>query len=308
MNEHKELKLFSNDALLSRTRELVAEERKLTTRILWYIREIDERRLFAQRGYPSLFELCVREFNYSEATAHRRIEAMRLIRELPEIEKKLEQGALKLGQVSQIQGFLRAEKREQKRVYSLEEKRDLVSRVEGMSTRETERELISISPQSAGIRERERAVSATETEIRFIADKALLEKLKKLQELGSHRFKDRSRYAELFHWLADLGLAELGSADLVHPEKMKPSSIPRVESKAVPTRHIPTRIKALVRKRDLDRCTFVDPKTGRKCGSRYLIQIDHIQPFALGGSSNAPANLRLLCFQHNQLEAERWFG
>ena len=312
------LKLLSNDSLLIQTRSLVAEERKLTTRILWHLREIEDRRLFAERGYPSLFEMCVREFGYSEATAQRRISAMRLIRELPEVEKKLESGELKISQVSQVQGFLRAEQREQGRNYSIQEKRNLIARIEGKSTRETERELISISPQSAGLKEKERAVSATETEIRFIADEHLLKKLKRLQELGAHRFGPGSRYADLISWLVDLGLEKLNpeskqtkAAPLLSTLKpTKSVQSPAGKQQHVTTkqsRYVPAAIKRGVWARDRGCCSFVDSKTGRKCDSRTLIQIDHIHPFALGGRSDDPSNLRLLCFQHNQLEAERWF-
>ncbi len=344
-NSMSNLRLLSNDSLLTQTRTLVVEERKLTTRILWHLREIEDRRLFAERGYPSLFEMCVREFNYSEATAGRRIAAMRLLRELPELEKKLESGELKIGQVSQIQGFLRAEKRDQGKGYSLQEKRDLIARIEGKSTRETERELISISPQSAGVKERERAISVTETEIRFIADEKLLKKMKRLQELGAHRFGPERRYVDLINWLVDLGLAKL-DPESVKAEK-KPTSVGPAPEKALSvvatrksgnstheaqtqetplsalkpssslkdstlpkpsrTRTIPAAIKRQVWLRDQGCCTFVDSRSGRKCESRTLIQIDHIHPFALGGRSDDPTNLRLLCFQHNQLEADRWF-
>ena len=341
------LKLLSNDFLLNQTRTLVSEERKLTTRILLHLREIEDRRLFAQRGYPSLFEMCVRELGYSEATAQRRISAMRLLRELPEIEKKLESGELKIGQVSLVQGFLRAEKREQGRAYSLQEKRELISRIEGKSTRETERALAVISPQSAGIKERERAVSATETEIRFIADERLLAKLKRLQELGAHRLAPGSRYSDLIDWLADLGLAKLEPANpsparnqslvsaipslaAVNPSSARSNPNSALDHHVKPTvsvnkndredlapkraikaashsRYIPIGVKRQVWVRDRGCCTFSDAQTGRRCDSRTLIQIDHIEPFALGGRSDDPANLRLLCFHHNQLEADRWF-
>ena len=54
-------------------------------------------------------------------------------------------------------------------------------------------------------------------------------------------------------------------------------------------------------------CTFKDPKTGRMCGGRYQVQIDHIRPRALGGT-NAQENLRPLCRQHNLLAAQRSLG
>ncbi|MAE70888.1 MAG: hypothetical protein CME06_10515 [Gemmatimonadetes bacterium] len=50
--------------------------------------------------------------------------------------------------------------------------------------------------------------------------------------------------------------------------------------------------------RDGGRCAFVD-RHGRRCNSQWLLELDHIHPFALGGSHH-PDNLRLLCRAHNQ--------
>ena len=64
-------------------------------------------------------------------------------------------------------------------------------------------------------------------------------------------------------------------------------------------RAIPMAIKRRVWQRDDGRCSYVDPRTGRRCASRHLLQIDHEIPYALGGSAE-PGNLRLLCFAHHR--------
>jgi len=46
---------------------------------------------------------------------------------------------------------------------------------------------------------------------------------------------------------------------------------------------------------------------GHRCESTRRLEIDHIQPVALGGETK-PENLRLLCRAHNQYEAERLLG
>jgi hypothetical protein len=76
---------LSNEALLRNTHALVAEERKLTTEILWHMHEIQVRRLYAEKGFASLFEYAVQGLGYSEAAAGRRIAAMRLLVDVPEI-------------------------------------------------------------------------------------------------------------------------------------------------------------------------------------------------------------------------------
>ena len=72
------------------------------------------------------------------------------------------------------------------------------------------------------------------------------------------------------------------------------------------SRHIPPAIRDLVYARDGGRCAFVRAD-GRRCGSTWDLEIDHIVPLARGGESS-PGNLRLLCRKHNIYQAERAFG
>ncbi len=73
-----------------------------------------------------------------------------------------------------------------------------------------------------------------------------------------------------------------------------------------PTRHIPARIRDDVFIRDGGQCTFVAPD-GHRCLEQARLEVDHVVPFALGGS-HSPGNLRLMCQTHNRLMAERMFG
>ena len=86
---------------------LSSEERRITLEVIRHLREVDSRKLYAARGHSSLFEYVTRELGYSEGSAQRRIQAMRAVRELPELAPKLESGELKVTQVAQIQTVLR---------------------------------------------------------------------------------------------------------------------------------------------------------------------------------------------------------
>jgi len=72
----------------------------------------------------------------------------------------------------------------------------------------------------------------------------------------------------------------------------------------------PAAISAEVRRqvweRDGGRCAWKAPD-GRRCGSRWQVEVDHVQPPPLGGTSDL-ANLRLLCRRHNLLHAEEVYG
>ncbi len=80
----------------------------------------------------------------------------------------------------------------------------------------------------------------------------------------------------------------------------------RVPADGGPTRHIPAAVRDAVFARDKGRCTYTGPD-GKRCGSTHNFQIDHIVPFARGGTASVK-NLRLLCGKHNRLSAERVFG
>ena len=79
-----------------------------------------------------------------------------------------------------------------------------------------------------------------------------------------------------------------------------------VRNKETRRRTLPAAVRDEVFARDGGRCTYVGA-CGIPCGSTHNLQIDHIEPFARGGSGKLD-NLRLLCAQHNRLEAARAFG
>jgi hypothetical protein len=72
------------------------------------------------------------------------------------------------------------------------------------------------------------------------------------------------------------------------------------------SRKIPRKLRDEIFIRDGERCTFRGTD-GKRCNSKWNLQIDHIIPIARGGDSS-PGNLRLLCGKHNRLEAERLLG
>jgi 5-methylcytosine-specific restriction endonuclease McrA len=51
-------------------------------------------------------------------------------------------------------------------------------------------------------------------------------------------------------------------------------------------------------------CLFRDSQTGRTCGSRHFLQIDHIKSISAGGT-NKLANLQVLCGKHNRYKYEQ---
>ena len=59
--------------------------------------------------------------------------------------------------------------------------------------------------------------------------------------------------------------------------------------------------------RDEVRCAYVSPD-GVQCTEARFLTIDHIQPYALGGTSTDQSNLRSMCNAHNACLGRLEFG
>ena len=212
------LKRLSNENLVLDLKDLVRKERELLTRLLHYLREIDRRKLYAQRGYDSLFAFMRAELGYSEASADRRIKAMRLIRDLPEVEEKIATGSLSLSVASTVQRFIYQENKKRKSSSVLplprETKLKWIHQLEGSSLRECEKKLAAISPESALPRDKTRNLTPEKVQITFTASTGLFQKIERFKVLTSHQ-NPQGQYERLFEKAVDLALEKLD------PEKKK---------------------------------------------------------------------------------------
>ncbi|MBC7386522.1 MAG: HNH endonuclease [Cryobacterium sp.] len=68
------------------------------------------------------------------------------------------------------------------------------------------------------------------------------------------------------------------------------------------SRYISARDRAATHARANGACEYVHPQAGKRCGSRFGLQMGHVIPFAKGGANTAE-NLLAYCPAHNQLSA-----
>src|SRR5688572_9369559 len=128
------LKNLSDQDLLDQIQKAVHRERECLTQVLHHLREVERRKLYADLGHPSLFMYAVKALGYGEGEAGRRLQALRMLREIPEVEERLAEGRLSLSTVSRAQSFFRETNTSQ-----LQEKREVLKKLENQSTREAEK-------------------------------------------------------------------------------------------------------------------------------------------------------------------------
>src|SRR4051794_63869 len=104
------MKHLNDHELLNELKRLVQIERETTLEVLHYLREVESRRLFAECSFSSMHDYCTKELKYSSAAAYRRIEAMRLLKDCPEVESRVASGELNLTTLASAQTYFKEKK------------------------------------------------------------------------------------------------------------------------------------------------------------------------------------------------------
>ena len=335
------LKELNNFELVSRTKTLVLKERETTNEILWCLRTIQQRMVYAEYSCSSLFEFCVKHLGYSGGAASRRIRAMEFLKEVPETEKALKEGKVSLTTVASLQSYLQHEKKKRRtnkeEQVTLETKKDLLHQIENKSKTECEKIFVSLSPtledKILGT-EKARVLTPDKTELKLVAEEKLMQNIQRLRELSAHKNPNLS-YAEIFLMSTEFMLEKIDPQRQEQKRERKQvkkeegknkviaSSLENlaVQNSATPlenqathfsTSSVDPHFVTAKNRRDTLRhadwqCEHVDEKTGLRCTSRWALEVDHCKPVALGGSSS-PENLRCLCRTHNAYAAVKIFG
>lgn len=271
------LKHLTDHVLLQDTKRLVSEERRLTTQILHHLKEIDRRKLYSDYKYESLFDYCTKDLGYSAAGAHRRIVAARLLKDLPQIESKIDNGLLSLTNVAEANKYFN-----QNEIKSPAEKLQILSQIEGLSSRECEKKFFSMSGVTLPTRESEKRISETDNKVTIILSN---ETIKLLNEVKNTLTKKYS--------MNDLiELMAMETLKILKKKKfsLKIKSLTSLPAPEVNLKRISSSVRRTVYSRD-QKCT--------NCGSIHRLNFDHRVPKALGGGHSAE-NIRLLCFNCNQ--------
>ncbi|OFZ17239.1 MAG: hypothetical protein A2X86_01960 [Bdellovibrionales bacterium GWA2_49_15] len=258
------LKNLRNEVLVQNTKNLIKEENRILAKVLAHFLEIEERKLYLELGYGSLFLFAVKELGYSEASAQRRIDAMRFLKKTPEARPMVEKGNLNLSNLSLL---------------------ERVSR-EAQATHAQNVAALNLL--------HEEPISALEAETK-LRGYFKLETKKRVVRIEM----DEETYQLWLETKAKLGEAKDSAAlkKLCESQVEKPQKKVRQNPK---TRVAGVVLRRELLKEAEHRCEYVNPINGQRCENQHFLQCDHKIPYFLGGKT-VQQNMRVLCRQHNQL-------
>ena len=412
---------LSDDQLLEQTTRLALLDHQIQVFVIDHLLEIEARGLYLSRGFPSLFAYVARGLGYSDASAWRRINAMKLCARIEGARERLRDGSLTLDAAAQLQAAFERRDRERAHltrgagagagsatkpngaapartpqrkpapVLDVSARKALVEQAVGKSTRQVMQMLAAVDPALAVPADRVRPLSEGRWELKAVIDAECQRGLEQLRGLLSH-VDPHMTLGQLVGRLVQEGLdrhdpcrparrAERTSAPrneatadgdaspavertamhadaVAAPAKAAPiqgaasaklrpaqpaqdraipalapadqpltlsATQPAPTPASAPKRHartasagtlpsktprdpdrgatsapkhgaaagraIPAAVRRQVWQRDEGGCSYVDPVSGRRCGSSHLLQVDHIFPYALGGRHAARARL-----------------
>ena len=313
--------------IIARLETLRRREHGATVALIETLVACQRTRAYADAGYDSVWSLLVRRLGYSPAAASRRVAAMRCVMKCPRALELLRARRTTLSALHAIA----------KTLLESEDVNALLEEIDGAPHAEVERVVARARPVAKPVERIQRKVIArrpaarssmsSDAELPLVAAPTSMQSEasssppstapteERVQLTLSLPAADYARLEAAKHELSGkyprgMTLEQLFLELLARVErKPTPRSTTKPTSNAkstTPTRHVHASVRRTVFERDQGRCTFVGPD-GTTCGSRHDLEIDHIKPWARGGT-HEPSNLRVLCATHNRRRAELEFG
>jgi len=211
---------------------LVKEERKLTGQVIEKLKEIAESNLHLKWGYSSLFDYCTKGLGYCESSAYRRIQAVKLVKVLPEIKDKLNSGSLNLTNLSMAQCLFSkiertktakienkttgvfgvSNKQQSAKGFTPAVKKQILEKIENCSKKEAEIVLSELSLAhgvTMDTKPKEKVLHfGGEAALHIRVTKTTLEKLDRLKNLRAHK-NPRMNYADIIADMAEFMLKKV---------------------------------------------------------------------------------------------------
>lgn len=278
---------LSDAELTAVVKRLAAHEREATATLIRSLMEVDERRLYLRAGCSSLFTWCTDVIELADGAAYHRIDVARASRRVPQLIEALEAGSLNLATARVLAPHVNPENAD-----------ELIGQARHKSRREVERIVAGWHPLPE-VPCTVSYVSPGWVRVHLTLSEPTYDKLRQAVNLLRHT-SPSGNLAEVLDRALTLLINHLERRKFAAAASSRNAAAQRRD-----TRHIPADTKRAVWARDGGRCAFVG--TEGRCSEQGFLEYHHLQPYAAGGATTAD-NLQLRCRQHNQYEAEVYFG
>lgn len=304
-------------------KNVLGTERGVVARFLGLLAKIEGEKEYAELGYSSLNEYCLKELGLCEGEAWNRICAARVAVKYPQVLELIAEGRVTLTAVRMITPVL-GETGEV----------GLLEKICGKTTREVDRIVAGVRPRK-DCGERVTVKGKVVEAAALVFGEGCANRAVKTEKRDKIAFVTEARVRVEFS-------AQEGLAAKIERAKVvaKAGSIEEVLEKALEEyleRHDPARKAArnvgkgargglavsetgkIVNKRKFSaavrhtalvrsggRCEAVG-ENGRRCEAKAYLEFDHVKPWARGGRSTGE-NCRVLCRTHNVVAAEKVLG
>jgi 5-methylcytosine-specific restriction endonuclease McrA len=278
-----------------------------TVQIIAALVVCDRERAYLELGYSTMWAYLTEGLHYSNAAASRRFKAMKCAAKFPQVIGMLREHRVSLSSLAKAEVLLATARNAE----------DLLGKLDGSSAAEVEKIVAAERPKPRKPRERVARVAVkhddplfteaaepaeSRVSVRTTLTEDRYDEFEKARAIISRKIPHAS-VEDVLNELVDHYLKAKSPRKKTRPKTSAPreASSPKARS-----RHIPKATRDQVMLRDNERCTFTS-ESGHRCTAKHNLHIDHIQPWAKGGTHD-PENLRVLCANHNQHEARKRFG
>ena len=303
--------------LTFRLAELLKSEHSAMADFVAVLADFDERRLWEQLGYTSLFWFLHRELGISKSAAFYRKTAAELVQGHPEVIEHLRSGELCLTSIAELA-----------KVLTRENKAEVLPRFFTLSAREAKevtaallpaeapplRDLVTVvQPPAPMLRGPRPTESATVTELAPSSGSAPnlgganpgvpgVASAPALAAPPAHAtgFDVEPLTADLRRLHITVSKRLLDKIDAARDAL-------RQARGARSGRYVPDQVRRAIWERDEGRCQWT-MEDGGVCGSTHQVELDHVTSYAMRGRITSAEDGRLLCRPHNDRHAREVFG
>jgi len=315
---------ISDEALILDLDNRVQLESENEAEIVDAIREVMERRLYLQLGADSMFNFLTRaRYKYSRHIAMRKLDAARVVQRFPQVKEWIRVNEVNLTQLGMLQTALR------QKPASLDVQAEILEAMRGQTVENTQAilcERLDLEIKK-GVKVRVQRNGSRRVEMTFTQEQ--WELIERAKEVLSHSVPSGDLSEVLSYCAAFTVSKKDPAAESVRSRRRESTSV-RTEvvreegeifggaglqsSPIAPISGVRPRQGRGSISRAHRRIVFQEQKgcqhqhpDGSHCGSRYQLQIDHIQSRWSGGSNDLD-NLQVLCGVHNREKFRREVG